>query len=129
MLEDVYFMVMELVDGRDLGQILRRCRSGRSRCPIDFAVFLAKSLLDALAYAHQAVDPHGQPLEIVHCDVSPSNLFISRTGEIKLGDFGVALGRASHADSSEVLGQAVLPLARGDRRRGLAPGEISGRRR
>lgn len=89
-LEDVYFMVMDLVDGRDLGKILRKCRQGAIPLPVDFALFLAKTLLDALAYAHEVCGPEGKPLEIVHCDVSPSNLFISRTGEIKLGDFGVA---------------------------------------
>lgn len=91
--EDIYFMVMELVDGRDLGQILRRCKQRGIPLPLDFALFLGKTLLDALAYAHEAKSADGKPLEIVHCDVSPSNLFISRTGEIKLGDFGVARAR------------------------------------
>jgi eukaryotic-like serine/threonine-protein kinase len=89
-LEEVYFIVMDLVDGRDLGQILRKCRQAGIHLPVDFAVFLARVLLDALAYAHEVRGPEGRPLEIVHCDVSPSNLFISRNGEIKLGDFGVA---------------------------------------
>lgn len=90
----VYFIAMELVDGRDLGQILRRCRERAIPLPLDFAVFLGKTLLEALAYAHGIVGRDGHPLRMVHCDVSPSNLFISRTGEIKLGDFGVARVRA-----------------------------------
>ncbi|HEY5675824.1 MAG TPA: protein kinase, partial [Myxococcales bacterium] len=53
---------------------------------------------DALAYAHEAKGPTGLPLNIVHCDVSPSNLFISRLGEIKLGDFGIAKVRAMGGD-------------------------------
>ncbi|MBL8952904.1 MAG: serine/threonine protein kinase [Myxococcaceae bacterium] len=89
---DVYFMVMELIDGRDGGQIVKRCRERKIPWPIDFAVYLTKVLLDALAYAHDAKGPTGKPLGIVHCDVSPSNLFISRTGDAKLGDFGVARG-------------------------------------
>lgn len=89
-LEGIYFMVMELVDGRDLGQILRRCKVRGIPLPLDFAVYLGKVLLEALAYAHTATNPQGEPLGIVHCDVSPSNLFISRVGEIKLGDFGVS---------------------------------------
>jgi serine/threonine-protein kinase len=88
--EGTYYIVMELVDGRDLAQILRRCKQRGIPLPIDFAVYLGKVLLEALAYAHTAVDAHSTPLGIVHCDVSPSNLFISRMGEIKLGDFGVA---------------------------------------
>ncbi|CAM3220753.1 serine/threonine protein kinase [Corallococcus sp. ZKHCc1 1396] len=90
MLEDVSFLVMDLVDGRDLGHILRRCKARGIPLPVDFAVYLAKVLLEALAYAHTATGPEGEPLGIVHCDVSPSNLFISRVGEIKLGDFGVS---------------------------------------
>jgi eukaryotic-like serine/threonine-protein kinase len=85
-----YFLVMDLVDGRDVGQIIKRCKSRDVQWPIDFAVYLTKVLLDALAYAHDAVGPSGKPLGIVHCDVSPSNFFVSRTGDLKLGDFGVA---------------------------------------
>ncbi len=91
--EDVSFIVMELVDGRDLGQVIRRCRQRGIPLPLDFALFLARTLLDALASAHDAKGPDGEPLELVHCDVSPSNLFVSRVGEIKLGDFGVARAR------------------------------------
>lgn len=85
-----YFLVMDLVDGRDVGQIIKRCRTRGVQWPIDFAVYLTKVLLDALAYAHAAVGPTGKPLGVVHCDVSPSNFFVSRTGDLKLGDFGVA---------------------------------------
>lgn len=101
---DSYFLVMELIDGRDGAQIVRRCRDRKIPWPIDFAVYLTKVLLDALAYAHDAKGPTGKPLGIVHCDVSPSNLFISRTGDIKLGDFGVARGLID-AGAAEVMGK------------------------
>lgn len=102
--DNVHFMVMELVDGRDLGQILRRCKERGIPLPIDFAVYLAKVLLESLAYAHAVTGPTGAPLGIVHCDVSPSNLFISRTGEIKLGDFGIARARTVAMDP-ELMGK------------------------
>jgi serine/threonine-protein kinase len=101
---DTYFLVMELIDGRDGGQIIKRCRERKIPWPIDFAVYLTKVLLDALAYAHEAKGPTGKPLGIVHCDVSPSNLFISRTGDIKLGDFGVARGLID-AGAADVMGK------------------------
>ncbi len=82
--QDAWFLVMELIDGRDVGQIIKRCQKRTVPWPIDFAVYLAKVLLDALGYAHR------HPGQVVHCDVSPSNFFVSRTGELKLGDFGVA---------------------------------------
>jgi eukaryotic-like serine/threonine-protein kinase len=101
-----YFIVMELVDGRDLGQLLRRCKARGIPLPVDFGVYLAKVLLEALAFAHAARGSAGQPLGIVHCDVSPSNVFISRLGEIKLGDFGVARVRVGSALSgAETLGK------------------------
>jgi serine/threonine protein kinase len=101
---DTFFLVMELIDGRDGGQIVKRCRERKIPWPIDFAVYLTRVLLEALAYAHKATGPTGKPLGIVHCDVSPSNLFISRTGDIKLGDFGVARGLID-AGAADVMGK------------------------
>jgi serine/threonine-protein kinase len=88
--EGAWYMVMEFIDGRDVGQIIKRCRAKKVFWPIDFAIYLTRSLLAALGYAHAAVDEKGQLLNIIHCDVSPSNFFVSRTGDLKLGDFGVA---------------------------------------
>lgn len=87
---DTIYMVMEFIDGRDAGQIVKRCRQKNVFWPIDFALYLTTALLEALDYAHSATGPDGQVLNIVHCDVSPSNFFVSRTGDLKLGDFGVA---------------------------------------
>lgn len=84
------FIAMEYVDGRNLRQILSRCASRSILLPIDFAAYLAQVLAQALHHAHRSRDFRGQPLGIVHCDVSPQNVFISRLGEVKLGDFGVA---------------------------------------
>jgi len=92
--DDVYYLAMEFVDGRDLALILARCRERKIFLPVNFAVHIALATLDALAYAHEARGPSGMHLNIVHCDVSPSNLFISRLGEIKLGDFGIAKVRS-----------------------------------
>src|SRR2546430_997775 len=100
---EVYYLAMEFVDGRDLALILSRCRERAIFLPIPFAVHIALCILDALSYAHQARGPSGMPLNIVHCDVSPSNLFISRLGEIKLGDFGIAKVRSMGGDSGETL--------------------------
>ena len=100
-IRDVYYIAMDFIDGRDLGQVLARCRQRHIQLPIDFAVFLVKTLLDALDYAHNLTAPSGKALHVVHCDVSPSNLFISRVGEIKLGDFGIAKVRSLEAVGGE----------------------------
>jgi serine/threonine protein kinase len=85
------YLVMDLVDGQNLRQILSQCARRGILLPIDFGAYLAHQLALALDHAHAGVDREGRPLGIVHCDVSPSNVFISRLGEVKLGDFGVAL--------------------------------------
>ena len=109
---DLYYLAMEYVDGRDLAQVLSRCRDRKIVLPATFAVHIARAVLGALDYAHNARGPKGQPLNIVHCDVSPSNLFISRTGEIKLGDFGIAKVRAhGEADPSGTLWGKLAYLA------------------
>jgi eukaryotic-like serine/threonine-protein kinase len=84
------YIVMEYVDGRDLGRLLAACSARRIRLPLDFALHVAHAVAEALHHAHGARDGDGRPLGIVHCDISPSNVFVSRTGEVKLGDFGVA---------------------------------------
>jgi serine/threonine protein kinase len=89
------FIVMDYVDGRNLRQILAQCAARSILLPVDFAVYVAHVVADALAHAHEGVDEAGRPLGIVHCDVSPSNVFVSKLGEIKLGDFGVALTPAA----------------------------------
>lgn len=85
------YLVMDLVDGQNLRQILSQCAKRGILLPIDFGAYLGHQLALALDHAHAGLDREGRPLGIVHCDVSPSNVFISRLGEVKLGDFGVAL--------------------------------------
>jgi eukaryotic-like serine/threonine-protein kinase len=85
------FIVMDYVDGKNLRQVLAQCAARAILLPMDFGAYLAHVLAEALSHAHAGKDAAGRPLGIVHCDVSPSNVFISRLGEIKLGDFGVAL--------------------------------------
>lgn len=87
---DLYFIVMEYIDGRDLGQLLRMCAEREIMLPIDLACHVVCVLAQALHHAHEAKSAAGQPLGIVHCDVTPSNVFISALGEVRLGDFGVA---------------------------------------
>jgi serine/threonine protein kinase len=84
------YIVMEYVDGRDLGWLLAGCATRGFRLPLDFALYVAHAVAEALHHAHRARGEDGRPLGIVHCDVSPSNVFVSRAGEVKLGDFGVA---------------------------------------
>jgi len=83
-------IVMEYLDGPDLRRLLARCNARGIRLPVDFALYAAHAVALGLEAAHGARGEDGAPLGLVHCDVSPSNIFVSRTGEVKLGDFGVA---------------------------------------
>jgi serine/threonine-protein kinase len=85
-----YFIALEYVDGMDALALLRACAHRRQRLPARLAVQIACDVLDALDYAHSRTGADGQRLGVVHRDVSPSNIFISRRGDVKLGDFGIA---------------------------------------
>ena len=89
--EGTPWLAMEYVDGKNLRQILAQCAARSILLPLDFGAYVAHVLAGALDHAHAGRDREGRPLGIVHCDVSPSNVFVSRLGEIRLGDFGVAL--------------------------------------
>lgn len=97
-LENIFYIAMEWVEGHDLATIIYRCQELRVVFPIEFAVYMVSCILEALAYAHAAFNPTGTHLRLVHCDVTPSNIFVSRSGDVKLGDFGVARARAVVGD-------------------------------
>jgi serine/threonine protein kinase len=87
--DGVTYVVMEYVDGGDL-ETLTRAR----RMPLPLVLLVAEELALGLAYLHGAADDRGLPLGLVHRDVSPSNILVSRAGEVKLGDFGIAKATA-----------------------------------
>ena len=85
-----YFIVMEYLDGADLRTLLRRAKRRRKTFSAAAGIYVARELLSALAYAHNKVGPDGVPLRLIHRDISPSNILISGSGEVKLTDFGIA---------------------------------------
>ncbi len=85
-----YFIVMEYLDGADLRTLHKRAKRRRRRLSPAAAIYIGRELLSALAYAHNKIGPHGKPLHLIHRDVSPSNILVSRNGEVKLTDFGIA---------------------------------------
>ncbi len=87
---DDYFIVMEFVDGKTLSQVLRAFRDKPTPIPIDIAVYAVLEVCRALDYIHNKADASGAPLGIVHRDISPQNIIISYSGNVKVIDFGVA---------------------------------------
>src|SRR5215471_11720247 len=71
-----YFLVMEYVDGKDLGAIQRGLEARRKRVPSDLALHVGAEICEALEHAHSARAPDGKPMSLVHRDVSPSNVLL-----------------------------------------------------
>ena len=87
--EGIYYVVMDYVDGRDLSALL-----AGGPLPIAFALLVAEQIATALAHVHALADEADRPLGLIHRDVSPTNVLVSRTGEVKLSDFGIAKATA-----------------------------------
>jgi serine/threonine-protein kinase len=89
--EDTYFIVMEYVDGVDLKALIEWRRRIGKRLPIAASLYIVNEICKGLAYAHEMMNPEtGRPLGIVHRDISPPNVLISKQGEVKVVDFGLA---------------------------------------
>jgi serine/threonine-protein kinase len=84
------FQVLELVDGFDAARLAQWGRAQGKPLPVGLALHVCAEVGHALHFAHVATDDAGAPLNIVHRDVSPQNVLLSRAGEVKLSDFGIA---------------------------------------
>ena len=104
-----YFLVLELVDGWDLSQILARAAAAHFPLPPEIVLYITAEICRALAYAH-ARERDGQPLAIVHRDVSPQNVLVSEQGEVKLTDFGIAkaMGRRERTNQGVIKGKLAF---------------------
>ena len=99
-IRDHYYLAMEGPYGRDLKTIMTQLWEER-QLPLEFGALIAHEIARGLAYAHGKRDEMGSPLEIVHRDVSPSNVFVSWDGQVKLLDFGIAKASKSTFENTE----------------------------
>jgi serine/threonine protein kinase len=96
-----YYISMELVNGVSMKEVMLAFpRAGATLSP-EQAIYMVLQLLHGLDYAHRKTDGQGNPLQIVHCDVSPDNCLISFDGELKLLDFGIARAATSLSNYKE----------------------------
>lgn len=89
-MDDIYFIAMEYLAGKDLRYTLKK--SGQSDKPfsLEMILYIISCLCDGLDYAHTLKDFAGNPLNIIHRDIGPQNLFITYDGQVKIIDFGIA---------------------------------------
>lgn len=95
----VYFIAMELIRGVNLEQFTLKLKEKNVILPIELAVFIVSRVVRGLAYAHAKTDKNGNPLGIVHRDVSFKNIMLAFEGEVKLTDFGIAKARGFLKDN------------------------------
>ena len=101
-INDEYYIALEYVPGHDLRVIFDRCvRTGR-KLDIGMVCFVVSKICEGLDYAHNKKDANGEPMNIIHRDISPQNILLSYDGECKLIDFGIA--KATNKSSATQVG-------------------------
>jgi serine/threonine protein kinase/ABC-type branched-subunit amino acid transport system substrate-binding protein len=93
-----YFLAMEYLEGQPLHRVFRNPEA-RDNLSLAMRLHILAQALGGLHYAHERTDYDGSPLDIVHRDISPSNLFVTYDGQIKLMDFGIAKARDSETET------------------------------
>jgi len=88
--DQAYFIVMEFVDGANLKSIAESLKNQGQQFPVPAAAFIAHEICKGLSYAHELTDENGVPLQLVHRDMSPPNVLLTKYGEVKIVDFGLA---------------------------------------
>jgi serine/threonine-protein kinase len=91
--DNSFFIVMEFVDGTNLKKIMEALRAKGERFPLKDVIYIAMETCRGLSYAHELLDDDGHPVDLVHRDVSPPNILVSKRGEVKVTDFGLAKAR------------------------------------
>lgn len=121
--EDQYYLAMEYVSGGSLAVLCRRLAEKQKRLPLDVALYVVVEAARGLGYAHSRTDRTGQPLNIIHRDVSPHNLLVSFDGDVKVADFGIARaasrisvtatgivrGKAAYMSPEQAMGKGLDP--------------------
>ncbi|MFO0618269.1 MAG: serine/threonine-protein kinase [Polyangiaceae bacterium] len=115
---DRFFIAMEYLEGQPLHAVLRRI--GRNNVPLDLQVRVLADALAGLDYAHHLTDFDGSPLNVVHRDVSPQNIFVTYDGQVKVVDFGIAKASGASSSTREGVFKGKLAYVAPEQARGAA---------
>ncbi len=104
---DSFFIAMEYIPGRDMSRVIPKAEKLGMGFPVEYALSIGGSVLDALAFAHTKTDPFGQPLNIVHRDITPENIMVGWNGNVIILDFGIAkaASQTDHTKAGEIKGK------------------------
>ncbi|HVO84594.1 MAG TPA: protein kinase [Syntrophobacteria bacterium] len=100
-IEGTYFIAMEFLHGKDLRAMINKARQRGVPVPLEFALYIVSRICAGLDYAHKLKDFQGNPLNIIHRDISPQNIIVTYEGEVKIVDFGIAKA-ATHSSETKV---------------------------
>lgn len=117
---DLYYIVMELVDGVDLQTVLSTLKANQRQLEPALAVMIIQQVLAGLSYAHRAIDEQGQAIGLIHRDIKPANIILSYEGMAKILDFGVAKALTSAFRTQEAVPRGTLAY--------MSPEQVAGER-
>lgn len=101
-----YIMVLEYVHGYQISEWTRFLNKKGRQIPTPVAIQIMINVLDSLHHAHNVTDEEGKPMQIIHRDISPTNIMIDVDGRTKLVDFGIALMEADDPDGYKTQNQS-----------------------
>lgn len=87
------FMALEFVEGYTCADLIDRLLNRRRTVDLQVVLFVLREVLRGLSYLHSACDALGRPLGLVHRDIAPNNVLVSKVGEVKIADFGIFYSR------------------------------------
>jgi serine/threonine-protein kinase len=106
--DDTYYLAMEYIDGPNLRVLAKRARSAGMQLPPALCAKIISHACEGLAFAHAFLDPEtGEPMGLIHRDISPDNIMVSKQGAVKVVDFGIAkaAGQANKTQTGVVKGK------------------------